>query len=70
MDRVGSIADTDIDAMFGTNVFGLISLTQLLVRREFLSTDCILNVNIDLYDFRLQGTQGRTRYQLGIYRWY
>ncbi|KIJ44375.1 hypothetical protein M422DRAFT_30515 [Sphaerobolus stellatus SS14] len=32
MDRVGSIADSDIDAMFGTNVFGLISITQLLVR--------------------------------------
>jgi len=37
LDRVGSIADSDIDAMFGTNVFGLISITQLLVRRMFLS---------------------------------
>jgi len=32
MDKVGDLADADIDAMFGTNVFGLISMTQLLLR--------------------------------------
>jgi len=32
LDRVGSIADADIDEMFATNVLGLISLTQLLVK--------------------------------------
>jgi 3-hydroxy acid dehydrogenase/malonic semialdehyde reductase len=31
-DRVGDIQDRDIDTMFATNVFGLISLTQLLVK--------------------------------------
>jgi NAD(P)-dependent dehydrogenase (short-subunit alcohol dehydrogenase family) len=32
VDRVGDIQDKDIDTMFATNVFGLISLTQLLVK--------------------------------------
>lgn len=32
LEHVGSIADTDIEGMFATNVFGLISITQLLVR--------------------------------------
>ncbi|EJD44045.1 NAD(P)-binding protein [Auricularia subglabra TFB-10046 SS5] len=32
MERVGSIADVDIDAMFATNVMGLISITQLFVK--------------------------------------
>jgi len=32
LDKVGDLADADIDAMFGTNVFGLISMTQLLLR--------------------------------------
>jgi len=31
-DRVGGVLDSDIDAMFMTNVLGLISLTQLLVK--------------------------------------
>jgi len=32
VDRVGDIQESDIDTMFGTNVLGLISLTQLLVK--------------------------------------
>jgi len=32
IDRVGDISDKDIDAMFATNVLGLISLTQLLIK--------------------------------------
>ena len=32
IDRVGDIQDSDIDTMFATNVLGLISLTQLLVK--------------------------------------
>ncbi|KAF8507342.1 hypothetical protein BU17DRAFT_78142 [Hysterangium stoloniferum] len=32
VDRVGDIAEADIDAMFSTNVMGLISMSQLLVR--------------------------------------
>jgi 3-hydroxy acid dehydrogenase/malonic semialdehyde reductase len=31
-EHVGSISDTDIEAMFATNVLGLISMTQLLIR--------------------------------------
>lgn len=33
VERVGNIADADIEAMFSTNVFGLISMTQLFVPR-------------------------------------
>lgn len=32
VEHVGDIADADIEGMFATNVFGLISMTQLLVR--------------------------------------
>jgi len=32
LDLVGDILDSDIDAMFATNVLGLISITQLLVK--------------------------------------
>ncbi|KAI0306593.1 NAD-P-binding protein [Multifurca ochricompacta] len=37
VDRVGDILDSDIDAMFATNVLGLISLTQLLVKERAFS---------------------------------
>ncbi|EPQ58138.1 NAD P-binding protein [Gloeophyllum trabeum ATCC 11539] len=32
VERVGSISESDIESMFATNVFGLISMTQLLVK--------------------------------------
>ncbi|KDQ20342.1 hypothetical protein BOTBODRAFT_27764 [Botryobasidium botryosum FD-172 SS1] len=32
LERVGDISDDDIDAMFSTNVYGLISMTQLLIK--------------------------------------
>ena len=32
VEHVGDISDKDIEGMFSTNVFGLISLTQLLVK--------------------------------------
>lgn len=32
IEHVGQIADADIEGMFATNVFGLISITQLLIR--------------------------------------
>lgn len=38
VDRVGSIADADIEAMFTTNVLGLISVTQLLVKGRYESS--------------------------------
>lgn len=33
-DHIGNISDADIEGMFATNVHGLISMTQLLVRGE------------------------------------
>jgi len=33
VEQIGTIADADIEGMFATNVLGLISMTQLLVRR-------------------------------------
>lgn len=41
VDRIGQIADSDIEAMFDTNVLGLISMTQLLVKGEL--TDILLD---------------------------
>lgn len=38
LERVGSIADADIEAMFSTNVLGLISVSQLLVKGEIPTT--------------------------------
>ncbi|KAH9043254.1 NAD(P)-binding protein [Lactarius pseudohatsudake] len=32
LNQVGDVLDSDIDAMFATNVFGLISVTQLLIK--------------------------------------
>ncbi|KAF9532961.1 hypothetical protein CPB83DRAFT_832545 [Crepidotus variabilis] len=32
VEHVGDIAETDIESMFGTNVFGLITMTQLVVK--------------------------------------
>jgi len=32
MEHVGSINESDVEAMFATNVLGLISITQLLVK--------------------------------------
>ena len=40
VERVDDIADADIEAMFSTNVLGLISLTQLIVKGMF-HTDSI-----------------------------
>ncbi|EMD38537.1 hypothetical protein CERSUDRAFT_113720 [Gelatoporia subvermispora B] len=45
VDRVGDIADTDVEAMFNTNVFGLISVTQLLVKDfKARNTGHIINI--------------------------
>ncbi|KAJ3480945.1 hypothetical protein NLI96_g8007 [Meripilus lineatus] len=45
VERVGTIADSDIEAMFSTNVLGLISVTQLFVK-EFKTRNAghIINV--------------------------
>jgi len=34
VDKVGNIDDSEIDAMISTNIVGLISVTQLLVKGE------------------------------------
>ena len=34
VEHVGAISEADIDAMFATNVIGLIAMTQLLVRGQ------------------------------------
>ena len=34
VERVGSIDPDDIEAMFKTNVLGLVAMTQLLLNRE------------------------------------
>lgn len=48
VDRVGNIDDNEIDAMISTNVVGLISVTQLLVKGEVfclsLRSDVLLGV--------------------------
>ena len=38
LDHVGDILDSDIDAMFATNVLGLMSVTQLLIKGPFYSS--------------------------------
>lgn len=60
LDRVGSINDEEIEAMFSTNVFGLISMTQLLVKGKYLLT---LHQQFPLRrSGRLQGTQDRAHH--------
>jgi 3-hydroxy acid dehydrogenase/malonic semialdehyde reductase len=45
VDLVGNVLDSDIDAMFATNVFGLISITQLLVKDfKARNTGHVINV--------------------------
>jgi len=45
LDLVGDILDSDIDAMFATNVLGLISITQLLVKDfKARNTGHVINV--------------------------
>ena len=34
VERIGDIAEADVEAMFAVNVLGLISVTQLLVKSE------------------------------------
>lgn len=34
MDHVGDLKESEVEAMFATNVFGLISVTQLLIKGE------------------------------------
>lgn len=57
MERVGTIADTDIESMFATNVLGLISMSQLLVKGD-PRTSCLLQSTWPTVVLsRLQGPQ-------------
>jgi 3-hydroxy acid dehydrogenase/malonic semialdehyde reductase len=42
VDRIGSINESEIDAMFATNVTGLIDMTQLLVKGTSISPNVSL----------------------------
>ncbi|KAH9048116.1 NAD(P)-binding protein [Lactarius hengduanensis] len=45
LNQVGDVLDSDIDAMFATNVFGLISVTQLLIKDfKARNTGHVINV--------------------------
>jgi len=46
VEHVGDIKDADIEGMFATNVLGLISVTQLLVRRAFPSSGLKIRTEI------------------------
>jgi NADP-dependent 3-hydroxy acid dehydrogenase YdfG len=37
VEHVGNIAEADIEGMFATNVLGLIAMTQLLVKGDFVN---------------------------------
>lgn len=53
VDRVGDIAEEDIESMFATNVFGLIFLTQLLIKgtqmllNKYFVLTCLAHTFID-----------------------
>lgn len=63
VDHVGAINDKDIEGMFATNVFGLISITQLLVK-GFAVPDFAHPLQLTRYLFgRVQKQEIGTRYQ-------
>jgi hypothetical protein len=68
VEKIGDISEVDIDAMFATNVFGLISMTQLLVKGDpkVSCADSLIPMN---FSCRLQGTKLWTYYQHWQYRW-
>ena len=41
VERVGDISEADMEAMFAVNVFGLISMTQLLIKGASRLFACI-----------------------------
>jgi len=68
VEKIGDISEADIDAMFATNVFGLISMTQLLVKGDpkVSSADSMISMN---FSCRLQCTKFWTYHQYWQYRW-
>jgi Short-chain dehydrogenases of various substrate specificities len=56
-EHVGQIADADIEAMFATNVFGLISMTQLLIKGMSHLLESHISTNIVHTSFRFQSEE-------------
>ncbi|KAG6832400.1 hypothetical protein H0H92_002668 [Tricholoma furcatifolium] len=54
VEHVGDIADADIEGMFATNVLGLISMTQLLVRseQEVIVSNISARLTLNLTEFK------------------
>lgn len=58
IEHAGDIADADIEGMFATNVLGLISVTQLLIKRIYWKNYVgICKLTVDR--IRLQGQESR-----------
>ena len=66
-DRVGDIQEEDIDTMFATNVLGLISLTQLVMKGRSVRLPSPYphrtKLLSSIHHERLQGPQCRSRHQ-------
>lgn len=71
VEKIGDIADADIEGMFAVNVLGLISVTQLFVKRQSSpSTSPVEPLPSDTqFSYRLQGQELRSRHQPRICRW-
>lgn len=67
VEKIGEISEADIDAMFATNVFGLMSMTQLLIKGT-LKVSPADNPILTNFPCRLQGTELRTCHQHWQYR--
>ena len=59
-ERVGEIAPSDYEAMFATNVFGLIAMTQLLIKSTRPSPLHLPKHLLNAH--RVQGEEIRARY--------
>jgi 3-hydroxy acid dehydrogenase/malonic semialdehyde reductase len=42
-ERIGDISSSDIEGMFATNVFGLIAMTQLLIKGKCMGNNLLLS---------------------------
>ena len=68
VERVGNINPDDVEAMFSTNVFGLIDMTQVFVNRKSPPDNMPYLTSPKYYD-RLQGEEDWPRYQHWLRRW-
>ena len=56
VEKIGDISDDDMEAMFKTNVFGLISLTQQFVKGQCPDTTLRISYLHSTLDFRTRNT--------------